>query len=83
MTHYPMTNDQGQALKEDLKAVMDTLSNALALLRACYGDNEPVGRAEEASAAVQRLVWAVERKTNAEPCGQAEAHQTYQELAIG
>lgn len=63
MKHYPMTKDQRQILDQDLAAILESLGNIANLLRACYGDTEPPGRAEEARAAVQRLLWALERQT--------------------
>lgn len=59
-----MTTEQRQALDRDLASVMENLGNIASLLRASYGDKDPpVWRAEEACAAVQRLVWALERQT--------------------
>jgi hypothetical protein len=61
--HYPMTKEQRELLDQDLATVMKNLGNMAMLLNACYGDMDPsVARAAEAHAAVQRLVWAVERQ---------------------
>ena len=58
-----MTDEQRQWLGRDLAAMTDSLDGIANLLRACYGERDmTVIRAEEASGAVQRLVWAVERQ---------------------
>lgn len=63
MNHYPMTREQRQALDQDLSAIMENLKSIANLVRACYGDMDAtVTRAEEATGAVQRLIWAVEQK---------------------
>ncbi len=60
---HPITEEQRRDLNESLAAVMRTLDSAAILLRACYGENDAsVMRAAEASGAVQRLIWAVERR---------------------
>ena len=79
MNHYPMTEDQRQALDRDLAIIMEKLGDVGSLLRACYdGQDPPVWRAAEALAAMQRLLWALERvdggllgETAAEPLRQA------------
>jgi hypothetical protein len=63
MMHYPMTEDQRQALDLSIATIMENLRDIASVLRACYDDREPpVWRAEEARAAMQRLLWAVERQ---------------------
>jgi hypothetical protein len=63
MEHYPMTDEQRQCLDHNLTAIMGDLDDIANLLRACYGGGDmTVMRAEEASGAMQRLVWAVERR---------------------
>ena len=63
MGHHAMTDEQRQCLERDLTSMTENLDVIANLLRACYGDGDmTVIRAEEASGAVQRLVWAVERK---------------------
>ncbi len=63
MEDYPMTEEQRQYLGQDLAAMMENLVNIANLLRACHGDRDmTVVRAEEARGAVQRIVWAVERR---------------------
>lgn len=50
-------------LDRELAAMISNLKNTAKLLRACYGETDiTVLRAEEAGGAVQRLVWAVERR---------------------
>jgi hypothetical protein len=42
---------------------MQSLGDIAILLNACYGSKDPrVARAEEAHAALQRLLWALERQ---------------------
>jgi hypothetical protein len=63
MENHPMTEEQRCYLDHDLKEMMEDLENIANLLRACYGATDTsVIRAEEASGAVQRLIWAAERK---------------------
>jgi len=70
MTHHKMTKDQRQTLDQDLATIMESLGSIANLLRACYGDADPsVYRAEEALAAVQRLLWALERKSQTATSG--------------
>jgi hypothetical protein len=62
MTHYPMTEEQRRALDQDLATVVEDLDGIATLLHACFGDEDPqVCRADEACAAMQRLLWAIER----------------------
>jgi hypothetical protein len=70
--HYPMTQDQRQTLDRDVATIMENLGGIVTLLRACHGDkDEQVYRAEEARAAVQRLVWALERHAQTAARGSA------------
>ena len=63
MEHFPMTEAQCQYLDQDLSAMMENLENIANLLGASYGDKDmTVFRAQEATGAVQRLLWAVERR---------------------
>jgi hypothetical protein len=63
MNHYPMTEDQRQAMDLGLATIMETLRDISSVLRACYDDQDaPVWRVEEARAAMQRLIWAMERQ---------------------
>ena len=62
MNQYPMTQIQRQTLDRDVATIMTDLGGIATLLRDCHGDeDEQVHRAEEACAAVQRLLWALER----------------------
>jgi len=64
MKHHPMTNEQREVLDNHLATIMESLSDTSNLLYVCYGDKDPrVARTEEAQAAVQRLLWAIERET--------------------
>ena len=72
MGHYPMTEDQRQSLDRDLATIMESLAGIETLVRACYDDeDERVDRAGEARAAVQRLIWALERQAQTRACGSA------------
>lgn len=63
MDHYPMTVEQARNLDESLKAIFENLKDIANLLRACNGETDiTASRAEEAGGAVQRLIWAVERR---------------------
>jgi hypothetical protein len=63
MEHHPVTEEQRRYLDQDLKAATQNLENIASVLRGCYGETDrTVIRAEEATGAVQRLIWAVERQ---------------------
>jgi DNA-binding XRE family transcriptional regulator len=47
-THHPLSDDQRQLLNQDLATLADKLAEIICLLKASNGDDEPVGRAEEA-----------------------------------
>jgi DNA topoisomerase VI subunit A len=69
MKHHPMTKEQREILNEilnqDLATIMQSLGDIATLLNACYGSKDPrVARAEEAQAALQRFLWALERKAS-------------------
>ncbi len=62
MKRYPITSDQKRQLDEDLTKVDDRLQEIIILMRATYGEeSQPVIRAEETAAALQRLKWVLER----------------------
>jgi hypothetical protein len=64
MKHYPMTREQREILGRRLATIMEDLGDTAKLLNACYGDKDPrAARVEEARAAMQRLLWALERQT--------------------
>jgi hypothetical protein len=64
MKHNTMTKEQREILDCRLATIMEKLGDTANLLNACYGDKDPrLVRAEEAQAAVQRLLWALERQT--------------------
>ena len=61
--HVPMTIEQRQLVEADLATLRDKADNILSLMRTCYGEiGEPVVRAEETAAAVQRLAWSLDRE---------------------
>jgi hypothetical protein len=63
MNHYPMTKEQREILDGDLAAIVKNLGDISTLLNACYGEKDPrAARAEESQAALQRLLWALERQ---------------------
>lgn len=76
MKHYPMTEDQRLSLDANIATIMRALNETTNLLRACYDDQDPqLWRAEEVRAAMQRLIWALNRdaSTQAVESGAAEA----------
>jgi Trm5-related predicted tRNA methylase len=59
---HPLTNDQEVQLRTDLALVEDRLQDIAILMRVCYGEkSQAVARADETSAALQRLKWELER----------------------
>jgi hypothetical protein len=63
MKHYPMTKTQRETLDQDLATIVKNLGDISTLLNACYGEKDPRSvRAEESQAALQRLLWALERQ---------------------
>jgi hypothetical protein len=74
MKHQSMTKDQFEILNQDLEKIMQGLSDIANLLHARYGDEDPrVARAEESQAALQRLLWALERQGQLPMVGNAAA----------
>ena len=58
----PLTNEQAVQLRHDLTLIEERLQDIAVLMRVCYGeDSQPVIRADETAAALQRLKWALER----------------------
>jgi Trm5-related predicted tRNA methylase len=58
----PLTSDQEVQLRRDLTLVEERLQDIAILMRVCYGDeSQAVIRADETSAALQRLKWELER----------------------
>ena len=58
----PLTAEQSVQLRRDLALVEERLQDIAILMRICYGeDSQAVIRADETSAALQRLRWALER----------------------
>jgi hypothetical protein len=58
----PLTNDQAVQLRHDLTLVEERLQDIAILMRISYGEeSQPVIRADETVAALQRLKWALER----------------------
>ena len=63
MKHHPMTKEQREIFNQDLATITHRLSEITILLNACHGTEDPrVVRAEEAQAALQRLLWELERQ---------------------
>jgi hypothetical protein len=59
---HPLTNEQAVHLRHDLTLIEERLQDIAILLRVCYAeDSQPVIRAGETAAALQRLKWALER----------------------
>jgi Trm5-related predicted tRNA methylase len=58
----PLTNEQEVLLRHDLTLVEERLQDIGILMRVCYGEeSQAVARADETSAALQRLKWELER----------------------
>jgi Trm5-related predicted tRNA methylase len=58
----PLTHDQTVQLRHDLTLVEERLQDIAILMRISYGeDSQAVIRADETSAALQRLKWELER----------------------
>ena len=58
----PLTNEQAVQLRDDLALVEGRLQDIAILMRVCFGEEGQVfARAEETSAASQRLKWELER----------------------
>ena len=58
----PLTNEQAVQLRHDLTLIEERLQDIVVLMRVCYGeDSQPVVRADETAAALQRLKWELER----------------------
>jgi Trm5-related predicted tRNA methylase len=58
----PLTNYQAVRLRHDLTLVEERLHDIATLMRVCYGeDSQAVIRADETTAALQRLKWELER----------------------
>jgi len=59
---HPLTDAQSVQLRHDLTLVEERLQDIAIFMRICYGeDSQPAIRADETSAALQRLKWALER----------------------
>ena len=62
MQRFPLTAEQKSQLDQDLKYIEQRLQDITVLMRAGYGeDSQAAVRAEEISAALQRLKWELER----------------------
>jgi hypothetical protein len=58
----PLTPEQEVLLRHDLTLVEERLQDIAILMRVCYGEeSQAVARAEETTAALQRLKWELER----------------------
>jgi Trm5-related predicted tRNA methylase len=58
----PLTDEQVVQLRCDLTLVEERLQDIATLMRVCYGeDSQAVIRADETTAALQRLKWELER----------------------
>ena len=69
----PLTPEQEVLLRHDLTLVEERLQDIAILMRVCYGEeSQAVARAEETSAALQRLKWELERtKLRSQAAGSA------------
>ena len=58
----PLTNEQEVLLRHDLTLVEERLQDIAILMRVCFGEeSQAVVRADETTAALQRLKWELER----------------------
>ena len=57
----PLTDEQVVQLRHDLTLVEERLQDIAILMRVCYGEESQPARADETSAALQRLKWELER----------------------
>ena len=59
---HPLTNAQAVQFRRYLALVEERLQDIAILMRVCYGEESQAAvRADETSAALQRLKWALER----------------------
>jgi hypothetical protein len=81
MNHYPMTKEQREILDGDLAAIVKNLCEISTLLSACYGEKDSrVARAEESQAALQRLLWALERQDQPSTTRKADGSARVREI---
>ena len=81
MKHHPMTKEQREILDQDLATIVKSLGDISTLLNACYGEKDPrVARAEESQAALQRLLWALERQDQPPTMGNAAGSARVREI---
>jgi hypothetical protein len=60
-----MTIEQSRNLNQDLTEIKARMDHILTVLRVSFDEEDaPVFRAQEVRAAVQRLVWALDRKSH-------------------
>ena len=84
MKHNPMTQEQRAILENDVAEIMGNLGDIANILNACYGEKDPqVARAEEAGAAMQRLLWALQRQTQPAKSGSAAGSARVREMGNG
>jgi hypothetical protein len=58
----PLTSEQTVLLRHDLTLIEERLQDIVVLMRVGYGENsQPAIRADETSAALQRLKWELDR----------------------
>ena len=66
----PLTPEQEVLLRHDLTLVEERLQDIAILVRVCYSEeSQAVARADETSAALQRLKWRVGEKQVAQTSG--------------
>ena len=81
MKHRPITKEQYEILNQDLATIMQRLSDMANLLSACYGNKDPrAARAEESQAALQRLLWALERQGQIPGAGNAASSERVRQI---
>ena len=81
MNHHPMTKEQRASLDHQLATIMEKLGDNAILLNACHGNKDQrVDRAQAAQAAVQRLLWALEREPGPITSGNAGGSARVREM---
>jgi hypothetical protein len=82
MNDHSITKEQRDVLNQDLATIMQTLGDITFFLNACYGSGDSrVTRSEEAQAALQRLLWALERQGRSLGTGDVVGSTRLREIA--
>ena len=78
-----MTIEQSRRLNQDLGEITARLDRILAVLRVSFGEEDPpVFRTQETRAAVQRLVWAIDRESQSAAGGMLDGARPKRTAAV-